>query len=372
MNKFIVRFVLPLWYKLCCICRVKNNILFIVIRGDKLPSDFNVIKSRIKKDDDLKTYKRIYHYLTLGRGTKLKYGSRCFSLMFKLAKAKYVFVSDGSNVISSLKLRKGTTMVQTWHGCGALKRFGTDVDDSKIYFKNEDIVMVSSDNVVPAFSQAMGIEENVIKSIGVPHTDMYYSKSFRMHCHELKKQFLGDRNKKIVLYAPTFRGSVNNPKDASGLNLDIMYKHLNQEYIVISKLHPLLRPVKKSYRHREFYYDVGSVWSIEEALMVCDILVTDYSSIIFDYSLLNKPAIFYAYDLEEYKQQVGFYLEYEEEMPGVVCTSTMDVIKEIKNGSFDVGKMKIFKEKYMSACDGGATERLMDLMHSEKDDMRDR
>ncbi|MBQ8317044.1 MAG: CDP-glycerol glycerophosphotransferase family protein [Lachnospiraceae bacterium] len=362
MNKFIVGFLLPLWYRLCCFCRVKNNILFIVIKGDKLPSDFNVIKKRIKKDDELKSYKRIYHYFTLGRGTKLKYGSRCFSLMPKLARAKYVFVSDGSNVISSLRLRKGTKLIQTWHGCGALKKFGKDVDCDKQYFKNEDVVTLSSENVVPAVRQAMVLDESVMFSIGVPHTDIFYSKTFEKHCQQLKDELLAGRNKKIVLYAPTFRGDVNAPKDASGLNLDIMYKHLNQEYIVISKLHPLLRPVKKSYRHRDFYYDVGSVWSIEEALMVCDILVTDYSSIIFDYSLLNKPAIFYAYDLAEYKEQVGFYLDYESEMPGAICNSTMEVIKEIKNGSFDVGKMKSFREKYMDACDGHSTERLVEIM----------
>ncbi len=366
MNRFIVSFVLPLWYRLCCICRVKKNILFLVVRGDKLSSDFNVIKKYIKKDDELKTYKRVYHYFTLGRGTKLKYASRCFSLMPKLAKAKYVFVSDGSNVLAALNLRKGTTLVQTWHGCGALKKFGLDIDNKKICFKNEDIVTVSSENVVAEYSQAMGLDEKVIYPIGVPHTDIFYSKSFKKHCQELKSELLGGRNKRVVLYAPTFRGDAGNPKDASGLNLDIMYKHLNQEYIVISKLHPSLRPVKKSYRHRDFYYDVGSVWSIEEAMMVCDILVTDYSAIIFDYSLLSKPAIFYAYDLNEYNKEVGFYLDYENEMPGAICASTMEVIKEIKNGFFDVGKMRLFKEKYMSACDGHSTEKLMEQLVSDR------
>lgn len=362
MNKFVVGILLPLWYKLCCIGRVKKNILFIVVRGDKLSSDFNVIKKHIKKDEELSKYKRAYHYLTLGRGTRVKYIKRCISLMPKLAKAKYVFMSDGSNIVAALKLRKGTTLVQTWHGCGALKRFGNDIDDSKTYFGNEDVVTVSGKAAVSVYGKAMGLDEAVIYPTGVPHTDMYYSKSFRKHCQELKSELLGGRNKKIVLYAPTFRGNVNDPKDASGLNLDIMYKHLDQEYIVISKLHPLLRPVKKSYRHRDFYYDVSSVWSIEEALCVCDILVTDYSSIIFDYALLNKPAIFYAYDLVDYEKEVGFYLDYNKEMPGEICTSTMDVIKVIKNGSYDVSKMRGFREKYMEACDGHATERLMERL----------
>lgn len=362
MNKIIAGFVLPVWYKLCCIARVKKQILFIVIRGEKLPSDFAMIKKHIKKDDELKNYKRIYHYLTLGKGTKLKYASRCFSLMPKLARAKYVFVSDGSNIIANLKLRKGTKLIQTWHGCGALGKFGYDIDESKRIFRNEDIVTVSSEKVVSIYSKAMGLEQDVIKPIGVPHTDFYFSRSFEKHCEQLKADLLGGRNKKIVLYAPTFRGDINAPKDASGLNLDIMFKHLNQEYIVISKLHPLLRPVKKNYRHKDFYYDVSSVWTIEEALMVCDILITDYSSVIFDYSLLNKPALFYAFDLDEYEQNTGFYLDYRNQMPGAVCASTMEVVKEIKNGSYDVTRMKKFRDYYMSACDGKASQRLMDII----------
>ncbi len=362
MNKLIAGFILPVWYKLCCICRVKKQILFIVIRGDKLPSDFTMIKKYIKKDDELKAYKRKYHYFTLGKGTKLKYASRCFSLMPKLARAKYAFISDGSNILANLKLRKGTKLIQTYYGCGTLGKFGYDVDESKKIFGNEDIVTVGSEHMVPVYSKAMGMGQDVIKAIGIPHTDFYFSKSFRKQCEQLKEELLGGRNKKIVLYAPTFRGDVNAPKDASGLNLDIMYKHLNQEYIVISKLHPLLKPVKKNYRHKDFYYDVTSVWTIEEALMVCDILITDYSSVIFEYSLLNKPALFYAFDLDEYEKNTGFYVDYRNQMPGAVCTSTIEVVREIKNGYYDVGRMKKFRECYMSACDGRATQRLLDTL----------
>jgi len=364
MNKIIASFILPLWYKLCCIGRVKKQILFVVIRGDKLSSDFSMIKKHIKMDEELKNYKRAYHYLTLGKGTKLKYASRCFGLMPKLARSRYVFVGDGSNIITNIKLRKGTKMIQTWHGCGALKKFGYDVDTTKKMFGNEDIVTVSSEQVVPVFSRAMGLNQDIVRATGLPHTDLYFSKSFQKQCQQLKSDILGGRNKKIILYAPTFRGDIDAPKDASGLNLDLMYKHLNQEYIVISKLHPLLKPVKKNYRHKDFYYDVSSVWTIEEALMVCDVLVTDYSSIIFDYSLTNKPAIFYAFDLEEYDRNTGFYMDYRREVPGAVCTSTMDVIKEVKNGCLEISKMKAFREKYMAACCGNSTQRLLAAIKS--------
>ncbi len=362
IKKLMKKAILPLWYKLCCTRRIGKNILFLEVRGEKLSSDFNMIIREIKKDEELKDYKIVSHFLTLDRGTKPKYVSRCFSLMPKLAKAKYVVMNEGSTVVAALKLRRGTKLVQTWHGAGALKKFGLDVETDKKSFNNEDIVTISSESVRHFYSQAMGISEDKILDIGVPHTDLYFKKGFQRHCKELKKQLLGDSKKKVVLYAPTYRGNISQAKDPQGLNLDLMYKHLGQEYVVISKLHSALRPVRRSYRRKEFYTDVSGRWSIEEALMICDILITDYAALVFDYSLLNKPVILFAYDLDEYEKNPGLYLDYRNEMPGKIVSSTMEVIKEIKNGCIDVTGMKAFRDKYMNSCDGSSTKRLLDCM----------
>lgn len=366
-KKLIINGVLPFWYKMCCIRRVREKALFVEIREKNISTNFTGIIAYLKRNNEASDNKMELdtHFLKLGGCSRMAYIRHCMSLMPKLATAKYVFINESSNMLAALKLRKGTKLIQTWHGCGALKKFGYSTGTTEAYYGNEDIVTVSSDDVVDYYSEAMGLPREKVCPIGVPRTDVFYQDAYREKCALLREKLLAGRNKKIILFAPTFRGNVTDAQDSQGLNLDLMYKNLGQEYIVISKLHSALRPVKRQYRRKDFYYDVSDKWTIEEAMGVCDILITDYSSLIFEYSLLGKPAIFYAYDLEEYTKDRGFFIDYRVEMPGAICTSTIEIIKEIKNGCYDVAKMTHFRNKYMRKCDGHVTQRLIGLVMGE-------
>ena len=103
---------------------------------------------------------------------------------------------------------------------------------------------------------------------------------------------------------------------------------------------------------------------IDELLCTCDICISDYSSLIFEYSLFEKPMIFFAYDLKDYDDWRGFYYDYEELTPGPVVQTTEEVIECIKNTevNFDPEEIREFRNKFMSACDGHATERLIELI----------
>lgn len=369
LKKMIIKYVLPFWYKICSLSKIRNKALFIEVRHEKISDNFSriisYIKSKVKKgklDIGIDT-----HFLRVGKCSKFRYFINCLQLMPKLASSKYVFINDSSNVIAQLKIRRGTKIIQTWHGCGALKKFGYSTGTVDKYYGNEDIVTVSSDEtvVVDAFSEAMGLDKKYIYPIGVPRTDVYFKKSYIEKCKELRESILAGRNKKIILFAPTYRGNVASAKKSNGLNLDLMYKHLGREYIVVTKIHNALKKERPLCRHKDFYYDLSDQWSIAEAIGVCDVLITDYSSLIFEYSLLLKPVVFYAYDLESYTRDRGFYINYQEEMPGPICSSTMEIILEIKNGALDVTKMKNFRDKYMRSCDGHSTGRLLKLVFDE-------
>ncbi|MBR3599926.1 MAG: CDP-glycerol glycerophosphotransferase family protein [Lachnospiraceae bacterium] len=369
INKLIAERILPFWYRLCTISKLKNKALFIEIKNQKLSDNYtgiiSCIKSKVRKGEINVIVDT--HYLMVGVCGKLRYFLNCVKLMPKLATSKYVFVNDCSRVIAHLKLRKDTTLIQTWHGCGALKKFGYSTGVESKYYGNEDIVTVSSDEevVVKAFAEAMGLDRRCIYPIGVPRTDMFFRKSYFEKCKQLREEILAGRNKKIILFAPTYRGTVSNAQRPSGLNLDLMYKHLGQEYILITKTHSALKKDRPLCRHKGFFYDVSDEWSIAYAMGVCDVLITDYSSLIFEYSLLLKPAIFYGSDLEQYERERGFYIDYKKEMPGVICRSTMEIISEIKNGALDVTKMKEFQHKYMRSCDGHSAKRLVETIFGE-------
>jgi CDP-ribitol ribitolphosphotransferase len=108
-----------------------------------------------------------------------------------------------------------------------------------------------------------------------------------------------------------------------------------------------------------FCMEITDQMSIEDLLMVADVCVTDYSSIIFEYSLLQRPMLFFAYDLEDYYDERGFYYPYEEFVPGPIVRSTEELIQKVcELDTMDFGRLKDFLARYMSGCDGHSTERI--------------
>ena len=171
--------------------------------------------------------------------------------------------------------------------------------------------------------------------------------------------------KKVILYAPTFRGRVAKAYSPEEMDMDQMFQAFSEEYVLVSKHHPF---VKKRPEIPEgmadFARDMTEDMTIEELLMVSDICISDYSSLIFEFSLFERPMIFFAYDLEEYFDWRGFYYDYDEMTPGPICRTTEEMIDYIQNldTRFDRQQVIDFKEKFMSACDGHATERILDMV----------
>lgn len=362
-KELLINYIFPLWYKLCCLCSVKNRALFIEIREKKLTSDFAGIIEYLKRNKKTNNIKIQTHFLMLGRKGVFNYVVRCFFMMPKLAVAKYIFISDSSNVIAALKLRKESTLVQTWHGCGALKKFGNSIGADNHYYGNESIMTVSSPDVVDIYMEATGLSRDVVRPIGVSRTDIFYQEKYKRKCADIRAHLLKGSNKRIILYAPTYRGNV--AKASQELpDFGRLHERLGQEYVMLVKLHSAIS-YKLPDDYNGFLIDISDSMSIEHAMGCCDILITDYSSLIFEYALLGKPALFYAWDFEAYECDRGFYIDYLTEMPGTVCKTLDELIMEIKNGAFDVNRMRAFKDKYMSACDGHATKRLADLIFKQ-------
>ena len=175
-------------------------------------------------------------------------------------------------------------------------------------------------------------------------------------------------DKKIILYAPTFRGdnlsSSYNDKAFDFLKLKEVF---GNEYALLVKLHPLVAiSLKFSEKEQKelsgFLFDISKTVLIDTALSSADILIADYSSLIFEYALLKRPMVFYAYDLEAYDSTRSFYYPYESFVPGKIAKNTEELIealKEAEKGS-DEKTLSEFTEKFMSACDGKCTERVFE------------
>lgn len=299
------------------------------------------------------------------RTTYVKFES--FAYYRGLAKAKYWIFN--SNTRGFLKPRKNQIFVQTWHGT-PLKKIGCDVvrkgnamtkfsDIEKIYNGEAKKItyMISpsqycTDRFVSAFNlKAAGKEECVLTS-GYPRNDFLF-KATKEQCDIIKEELGISADKKVVLYAPTFRDNNYSAKDGFKLenymDFDKAYECLGDEYVILFRAHYFISQRIKLEGYKNFVYDVSDVEDINKLYVISDILVTDYSSVFFDYANLKRPVIFYMCDYEEYKNELrDFYIDVKE-LPGPVVREQEKVFDEIKHLTYDFlpdEKYQRFNEKY--------------------------
>lgn len=287
-------------------------------------------------------------------------------ILYYLATSKIWFTD--SELLGFLFKRKEQKYIQLWHAAGAFKKFGMSclsLEDKKKYIsknKEVDLLTVSTDKVVDIYSEAFGIERQKIENLGIPRADLYFNekkiKNIKNKFIENNKKF---ENKKIILYAPTFRGKIGEKLD---FKLDLEYMKMNLKdlnYIIFLKLHPSMKSEIKV--DNNFVFDFTSYGKLEDLMCVSDILITDYSSIIFEYSILKKPILFYAYDLEKYILETGIYYNYVDFIPGNISYTTINLVKEIKSQKWDLLKVEKFSRNFFHPYDGNSTKRIINKLN---------
>lgn len=352
----------------------ENKVLFLEMRFTKLSNSFELIYKALEESGEY-DLKCSYVQFNFIRGRE--FTQRVNEMLKELATAKYVFVDDASLILSSIPLRKETVAINLWHACGAFKKFGRSTAELKFgssaatldkypNYGNLTHVTVSSPEVIWAYEEAMHLPKGIVKATGVSRTDQFYDKEFV----ESRKQKLYEimpeaKDKKVILYAPTFRGHVATASSPDRIDFERFCRELGNEYVIVCKHHPFVKNppiIPEELQH--FVRDLTKYLSIEDLLCCADICISDYSSLVFEYSLFEKPMIFYAYDYDNYCDWRGFYYDYSEFTPGPVVQTEDELLNSIKNidTQFDKQKVIDFKEKFMGSCDGHATERIIALM----------
>jgi CDP-ribitol ribitolphosphotransferase len=319
-----------------------------------------------------------YHqeFVTLNRSGSsfAEYCRNCADFVRKLARTQYLFLSDASDLVSCLPLSSKTTVVQLWHACGAFKRFGMSTADSGYglsrsdierhpFYENLSLVTVSSPEVVWAYEEAMGLEgAGAVRALGVSRTDAFFDErqlgAWRTEVARAVPQVEGQ---KVLLYAPTFRGQVTDPVAPDCLDVARLHELLGDGWVVLLKHHPFVRvrpaiPVSCA----DFAFDVTDTLPIEACMAAADVCVTDYSSLVFEWSLLRKPLAFLVPDREEYDDRRGVYYDFDELVPGPTFCTTDELGEWAVRAEdlYDFERLARFRDRFMSACDGHATERI--------------
>lgn len=290
---------------------------------------------------------------------------------YHLATSRYFIIDDFYFPIYVIKPRKGMEIIQLWHSAGALKKFGLSTvgkpfGPSREYLKHVHIhgnyskAYVSSKEVIPFFAEAFQMPKENIYPLGVPRTDYFFSKETTLRVktkfYEIFPELQG---KKIILYAPTFRGKSHEQEQfVLPFDVDYLKEQLQEEYVLFIHLHPYMQK-QLDIKEDGFLYHIKDTFEIQELLIMTDILITDYSTVFFDFSLLKRPMIFYAYDLEEYIEERDFYYRYEEVVPGPIAKDTKTLVEYIKHPPFSEEEISRFCKRFFDYRDGQASERIV-------------
>ncbi|EQC0527435.1 CDP-glycerol glycerophosphotransferase family protein [Listeria innocua] len=295
-------------------------------------------------------------------------------LMFHLNTAKVVVTDNYFVELAGLKLRNGVNCIQVWHANGALKKFGWEdkaaqkrsAEDKKRFqevYRRFTKVLVGSDEMATIFQKSFLLDESNMLKLGVPRTDYFFKEAQLQENYQWSYEHLHLTNRIKLLYAPTFR---DNELGMAKLHLDIaeMKQALGNEYQLILKLHPSISNDLEKLDD-DFVIYVDKETPIETLLPVVDILITDYSSIPFEFALLQKPMIFFTYDLTEYDNARGLSDGFLETIPGPHVFTTTELIEVIQNNTFDLEKVRLFAEKWNKYSDGFSSERFVSFLKEQ-------
>jgi teichoic acid glycerol-phosphate primase len=294
-----------------------------------------------------------------------------FKSLYHLATSKVIIIDNYFAFLSAIKFKRNVECIQLWHAAGALKTFGlkdrsildrskkANIRFRKVYEKFDKVV-VGSEEMAKIFRASFDLPPENILPTGVPRTDFFYDKEVHKSIKlDFEKKYPSFKGKKLILYAPTFRDTqLENYK----IHLDIkkMYQILRMDYILLIKLHPAVK-TKHNYHklYPDFVYDFSFYRGINELLVNVDYLITDYSSIPFEFALLRKPMIFFPYDLEYYQKERGIIQDFVQEVPGPVVFETEDIIKLIINNQFDLDEICEFSNRWNEYSNGISSKELL-------------
>lgn len=357
---------------------VKKKVVFMENGNSPSPSNKRLVETMKKQGD--------YEISTIGLHrravSELEYFENGLELVRVSATAKAIFISTANDIYSWIELRPETKLIQLWHGVGMFKKVGWSTVDKQFgrglkereeydQYRNYSYVAIAGKEQAWTFEDAMHIsaDSGVIVPVGVSRTDVFFDEEFFETARQkLYSVFPEIEGRKIILYVPTFRGNVIEAKAPDQLDINAMGEALSNDYVLLIKHHGLSKdipPIPKKWEDT-FAFDMGAkkLLGIEQLLAVADICISDYSSVAFEYAIMERPLIFFAYDIDEYLDARGMYYNYEEITPGPVCKTTDEMIDYIIHIDERFNKQEVidFKNKYVEACDGHATERTIALI----------
>lgn len=408
----IIRFLMGLYrlvrYKIETLFSSTNDkmILLCCFQGKGYTCSPKAIYEYMRKDERFSDYTFVWAFKKYKKHLPLfeefdntivvKYGSKMYRKY--LAKSKYWVINY--KIDDYLKPKKNQVLIQCWHGT-PLKKLGFDLTHFDnvlntmegmqhryaLESKKIDYFLSPSAYATQRIISAWGFDkinkENVVVEEGYPRND-FLSGFSEEDVERVKKELFGYyfipyekeiKKKKIILYAPTYRSDQHETGTGYVYDLpvdfDYLQDKLGEDYIILLRTHYFIASQYDLSKYEGFVYDVSEIEDINDLYIVSDILITDYSSVFFDYAILKRPMVFYMYDLEHYRDESnGFYFDVEAELPGPIVKTQKDLVDAVLKISNDFvfdEKYAMFNKKYNYLDDGNSTQRVVEKLFGSND-----
>ncbi len=347
---------------------IPNRVTFMSGRRDELGGNPLFVYNLLKDRDDID-----FRFLLFSDPSGHNKLRNIVKFLRLYATSRVVIVDDYFRLLNIVDKREGVKLFQLWHACGAFKTFGftrlgkkggpKQIDPNHRMY---DYAIVSSQEIAKHYAEGFGLSDENVVATGIPRTDIFMDDTYAAGVRDgFFSRYPQLKGKKIMLFAPTFRGngqmSAFYPTEA--FNPQEVYDSLGGEYAIIIKLHPFC---KQRYdipeEYRDYIIDLSDDDELNDLLFVTDLLVTDYSSVVFEASLLNIPMLFYAFDLYDYISSRDFYYDFEGFVPGRIVFSQHELTQSIANNDFQQDKVEGFKNKFFDDLDGKSSQRVASLI----------
>lgn len=347
-----------------------NLVLINSLGGKRFGDSPKMIYDYLRSNEEYKHLRLVWSFVD----DPTKFDTGCENIKmdtwtyFKTAlKAKY-WISN-VNIERGLDFKKKAThYLNTWHGV-PLKYIGNDCPGRNDYdMSYVDSFCYSGPFEFDIYQRAFKVKAGNLLLSGLPRNDELYHVNAEKVA-EMRKRLNVPEGKKLLLYAPTWRESEDGGKTynlAPPVDFRKWEKELGDEYVMLFRAHHFTTKHMKI-QFNDFIRDASDYPSINDLMIASDILISDYSATIFDYCILERPIISFAYDFEDYKESRGLYIDLPTELPCGIVKTEDEVIESIKTMDYAAAseRTKAFKNKYVPVG-GNATELCVKALFGEK------
>ena len=370
-----------------------KTIFFEVYDGRNYTCSPKAIYEKMLTMKEFKNYKFIWAFKDPEKHDVLK--DKRLTIVKTKTKDYYKYISSSKYWIvnsimdESITKKKGQIYLQCWHGT-PLKRLRYDIEvngavlntvkeirkrNDRDAYKFDYFISPSeycTEKFISAFNlKALGKKDIIIEE-GYPRNDSLFNKN-KKDIDKIKEKLGIPKDKKVICYLPTFRDNQHTSGVGYTYNLEIDFdslkKKFSKDYIILFRPHYFIANKIDLSKYKNFVYNVASYDEINDIYLVSDLLITDYSSVFFDYANLKRPVLFYMYDFDDYKNNLrDFYISLDE-LPGPITKTQKELEKYISNidksNSEYKTKYKKFNDKYTYLDDGNASERVIRVVFKD-------